>query len=238
MQLFIFFIIEKSERVIPQLKHHLSNLYFICTHSSSKYPGIFRAEQLLKSNSQLNEVAPSVIKETKEYLFHDLMKESKSTNTILNTLNQQQQQQLILNRISKDRSPSFPIPPPPVISKNENSFVNNNFSNKISNTNLSFISDSYNSNINKKQENVSLNSCQVNQKDRRGYIIPNFYSFPKKNTYNWEQYKANLRKDFLRISNNSIPSNRNSNYNGHSLKETLSSSVILVGKQGFFTHNI
>ena len=212
-------------------------MYFICTHSSSKYPGLFRAEQLLKSNSQLNEVAPSVIKETKEYLFHDLiMKESKNpnlyTNTILKTLNNNNNNNNnnppILHGTPKDKT-SIPIPPPPIISRNENNFVNNNLSNSLSDTKFSFI----NGNSNNNQKNISLNSCQVTQKDRRGYIIPNFYSFPKKNQYNWEQYKANLRKDFLR-NKKSIPMDHNSNYNGHSLKETLSSSVILVGKQGFY----
>jgi len=226
---------EKSERVIPQLKNHLSNLYFICTHSSSRYPGLFKAEQLLKSNSQLNEVAPSVIKETKEYLFHDLkVEESKNpnlyTNIILKTLSSSNKSPL-LNGIPKDR-PSLPIPPPPIMAKSENSFVNNSLSNRLSDSKFSFINGN---NSNSGQKNVAFHSCQGTQaqKDRRGYIIPNFYSFPKKNQYNWEQYQASLRKDFLR-NKKSIPMDQNSNYNGHSLKETLSSSVILVGKQGFY----
>jgi len=198
------------------LESHLNNLYFICTHSGSSYPGLFKAEQLLKSNSQLNEVAPAVIKETKETIYHNFYKNTNSNKTDLDTVNSN-------SKISPLTS-SIPMSPSPQVLNNDNDFTNL----KVSSVKFSV--------LNQCKTNAPLNSCQKTQKDRKGYIIPNFYSFPKKNVYNWEQYQANLRKYLFLNKNHKISSNIDSinNYQGHSLKETLCSSIILVGQNDYF----
>ncbi|ORX83485.1 hypothetical protein BCR32DRAFT_291973 [Anaeromyces robustus] len=229
---------EASSRAIFHLEKYISNLYFICTHSSSKYPGIFNAENLLKSNAQLNEVAPAVINETKESLFHKFHNNNNIKNQIRNNHNLQ-----MINNVSppfatSTISSSVPTPPPPMIIKNENNFTNE--------SSISFISKSIHfSDITNKNNNLlKLNSCQKTQINRRGYIIPNFYSFPKKNIYNWEQYKVDLRKNITfdkKSKNNNMNLNSSDtsiSYRGHSIKETLSSSIILVGKDNSFINNI
>jgi len=237
---------ESSNEAIDHLDDQLSNIYFICTHSSSRYPGLFKGENLLKSNAQLIEVAPSVIKETRETIYQDLMKEFNSKLKNLNissdgkatTMNK-----ISINDVTIKPSIIPPPPPPSLLSKNENNFTNN-----VKNAFLNqFYSSSnlINSNINKNinNEKMKLNECQKTQLNRHGYIIPNFYSLPKKNIYQWEHYKANLRKNLL--SNINIKMNINNEmdyinnkfYQGHSIKETLSSSIILVGKNNIYIQN-
>ncbi|ORX49246.1 hypothetical protein BCR36DRAFT_328277, partial [Piromyces finnis] len=211
---------EVSNNSNLKLENRLNNLYYICTHSGSSYPGLFKADQLLQSNSQLTEVAPAVIKETKETIYHDIYNSIKNVHMTNSTT--------IFNndiRNSKALSLLLPPPPPPPQALNND---NNNITNLKSHITFSQFNSS------KLNNNSSLNSCQKTQIDRKGYIIPNFYSFPKKNIYHWEQYQVNLRKDlFSNKKNKNLKTNPVINYQGHSLKETLCSSLILVGKKDY-----
>jgi hypothetical protein len=239
---------KSSNEAINNLDDQLYNIYFICTHSSSRYPGLFKSENLLKSNAQLIEVAPSVIKETRETIYQDLMKEFNSKLKDLNISSDGKAN--TMNKISindvSTKSPIIPPPPPlPLLTRNEDNFTNNvkkAFLNQhYSSSNL--INNNISKNIN--YEKMKLNECQKTQLNRHGYIIPNFYSLPKKNIYHWEHYKANLRKDlFTNINikmnmniNNEMDGINNKFYQGHSIKETLSSSIILVGKNNIYIQN-